>query len=285
MPGNVNLNIPPRLIESARAAQYANREALDSRVLSEKIKAKVKARHAAVLRQQPVTPDRAGGLLETGDPLKWRIWRKRRAGRRVVYTIEGQRTFYATPPKGFDDKITIYAEWDTQPRRPIFEVGGGYQSINNVFVQVPRTVVYLSSFVGANGEEAPPLIGFAAYGPVGFLAGSVAGAKGYVRAASWDNPFPFDSFPAPSYSSGILDISPIIIFDNEISLLASTYNPLHAWDRLPANIPNDYGTTSANPLANEYDVDRIKLAPGYEQTSSVALTEEATYSVSATIKP
>jgi hypothetical protein len=93
MPGNVNLNIPARLIESARAAQYANREALDSRVLSEKIKARVKARHAAALRQRPVTPDRTtGGLLETGDPLKWRIWRKRRAGAKITYSATCQRT-------------------------------------------------------------------------------------------------------------------------------------------------------------------------------------------------
>ena len=79
MPGRVNVNIPPRVIESARAAQYANREALDGRVLTEKIKAKVQARRAAVLRQRPgATPDRGDDSPPARDPLKWRIWRKRR---------------------------------------------------------------------------------------------------------------------------------------------------------------------------------------------------------------
>jgi hypothetical protein len=79
MPARVNLNVPPRLIESARAAQYANREALDGRALTEKIRAKVQARRAAVLRQQPGgAPDRGDDPPPARDPLKWRIWRKRR---------------------------------------------------------------------------------------------------------------------------------------------------------------------------------------------------------------
>ena len=79
MPGRVNVNIPPRVIESARAAQYANREALDGRVLAEKIKSKVQARRAAVLRQQPgAAPDRGDDSPPARNPLKWRIWRKRR---------------------------------------------------------------------------------------------------------------------------------------------------------------------------------------------------------------
>jgi hypothetical protein len=78
MASRVNLNLPPRLIESARAAQYANREALGGRTLADKIKAKVKARRAAALRAQPLPPDRVGGVLEGRDPLRWRIWRKRR---------------------------------------------------------------------------------------------------------------------------------------------------------------------------------------------------------------
>jgi hypothetical protein len=84
MPGRVNLNIPPRVIESARAAQYANREALDGRALTEKIRAKVQARRAAVLRQQPgVAPDRGDDPPPARDPLKWRIWRKRRPRKQV----------------------------------------------------------------------------------------------------------------------------------------------------------------------------------------------------------
>jgi hypothetical protein len=83
MPARVNLNVPPRLIESARAAQYANREALGGRTLADKIKAKAKARRDAALRAQPLPPDRAGEAPEGRDPLKWRIWRKRRPFRPV----------------------------------------------------------------------------------------------------------------------------------------------------------------------------------------------------------
>jgi len=92
MVDRVSLNLPPRLIESARAAQYANREALGGRTLTDKIKAKVKARRAALalVRAQPLTPDRAGGALEEleeRDPLKWRIWRKRRPGGEVAVGV------------------------------------------------------------------------------------------------------------------------------------------------------------------------------------------------------
>jgi hypothetical protein len=83
MPARVNLNVPPRLIESARAAQYANREALGARTLADKIKAKAKARRDAALRAQPLPPDRAGEAPEGRDPLRWRIWRKRRPFRPV----------------------------------------------------------------------------------------------------------------------------------------------------------------------------------------------------------
>ena len=81
MPGNVNINIPPRLIESARAAQYANREALDGRALVGKIKAKAMAkaqRAAAVQARPPLTAPVGGPLEESRKPDTWRIWRKRR---------------------------------------------------------------------------------------------------------------------------------------------------------------------------------------------------------------
>jgi hypothetical protein len=78
MPGNVNINIPPRLIESARAAQYANREALDGRALVSKIKAKAKTQRAAAVQAKPPLTAPVGGLLEERRrPVAWRIWRRR----------------------------------------------------------------------------------------------------------------------------------------------------------------------------------------------------------------
>ena len=84
-------------------------------------------------------------------------------------------------------------------------------------------------------------------------------------------------------------LNPTLIPASGTDLLVGEYNPLHAWtpgspDQGPAFVFT-YGVTSASPLANEYDISRIKLAPGYSETSSLALTEERSYSVSATVKP
>lgn len=79
----VNLNVPPRLIESARAAQYANREALNSRELDARIKAKAEQRHAAALRAQPLPDDRVGGVLEFQQRPMGRIRTRRQVVRQV----------------------------------------------------------------------------------------------------------------------------------------------------------------------------------------------------------
>ena len=78
MPGKVNINIPPRLIESARAAQYANREALDGRVLSDKIKAKAKTQHTANAATRELAARATGELPDFRSPDYWRIWRRRK---------------------------------------------------------------------------------------------------------------------------------------------------------------------------------------------------------------
>ncbi|MBU6250969.1 MAG: hypothetical protein KGO47_07385 [Cyanobacteria bacterium REEB417] len=79
MASRVNLNLPPWLIESARAAQYANREALGARSLEAQIKAKVKQRKEAEERAKPLqTRQREGGLLEFQREPTQRIWRRPR---------------------------------------------------------------------------------------------------------------------------------------------------------------------------------------------------------------
>lgn len=75
----VRINLPPRLIESARAAQYANRESLGSRELEQRIKkrAKIKAvqeRKKNLLAQQ----EREGGQLEFERKNNYKIWTRRR---------------------------------------------------------------------------------------------------------------------------------------------------------------------------------------------------------------
>jgi hypothetical protein len=132
MAGHVNLSLPPRLIESARAAQYANREALGGRVLADKIKTKVKARRAAALRAQPLPPDRVGGALEERDPLKWRIWRKRRSGGEVAVGVAwlhiGQNyTITSNSGTNYDDSWsngTPGSSWDPFSGPTTRRVGG-----------------------------------------------------------------------------------------------------------------------------------------------------------------
>ena len=81
MAGRVNLNVPPQLIESARAAQYANREAQGARELARKIESKVRQQRQAAKRAQPQaqTIDGQGAVFDA-PALKRvpRIWRKRR---------------------------------------------------------------------------------------------------------------------------------------------------------------------------------------------------------------
>jgi hypothetical protein len=297
MPGRVNLSIPPRVIESARAAQYANREALDGRVLTEKIKAKVQARRAAVLRQQPgVVPDRGDDSPPARDPLKWRIWRKRRPlGRRITYTIEGVRDFdvigdgtQAITATAIDE-WTIYAEWDGYEKKIWAKlVHLDIRTENELGVL--RSAMHISTFVNPQtGDESPPLISFVGYSGSSIIGGPFNGINGFVWAMTLEDPIPFDDFPETIQDPYGRLLNPTLIPASGTDLLVGEYNPLHAWtpgspDQGPAFVFT-YGVTSASPLANEYDISRIKLAPGYSETSSLALTEERSYSVSATVKP
>ena len=81
MAGRVRLNVPPRLIESARAAQYANREAQGARELARRIESKVRQQRQAAKRAQPQAQTFDGqGAVFDAPALKRvpRIWRKRR---------------------------------------------------------------------------------------------------------------------------------------------------------------------------------------------------------------
>jgi hypothetical protein len=298
MPARVNLNVPPRLIESARAAQYANREALDGRALTEKIRAKAQARRAAVLRQQSgVAPDRGDDSPPGRDPLKWRIWRKRRPlGRRITYTIEGVRDFdvigdgTGAITATIVDEWTIYAEWDGYEKQvwaKLYHVdnrGSGFET-------VPRSAMYISTFIDPqSGDESPPLISYVRYGGFAIIGGPFAGNIAIVMAMTLENPIPFDDFPETTTDNFGRLINSAIIPASGTDLLAAGQNPLHAWtpggpSSATLGYPFIYGVTAANPLANEYDISRIELAPGYDKTSSLALTEERSYGVSIIVKP
>ena len=95
MAGRVDLRVPPRLIESARAAQYANREVLGARSLERQIKAKVKQRQEASERANPLqSGQREGGVLEFQQAPLQRIWRRPRRRGEVDVAVGYVRGFY-----------------------------------------------------------------------------------------------------------------------------------------------------------------------------------------------
>ena len=88
MTSRVRLNVPPRVIESARAAQHANREALSARQAAERIRSKAEQQQAAEQRAQGLRAPAAGataqqrqidgGQLEFTRRKGQRIWTRRR---------------------------------------------------------------------------------------------------------------------------------------------------------------------------------------------------------------
>jgi len=76
----VNLRVPPRLIESARAAQYANRETFGARTAQERIAREVNRRVEAEQRAAPGRDPQRGGLADYG---KRRMPRPARIRRRI----------------------------------------------------------------------------------------------------------------------------------------------------------------------------------------------------------
>ena len=76
---DVRINVPPRLIESARAAQYANRAKQGNKELQEKIKRKIKLKaEQQQARQDPLGQKREGGQLEFEREKGQKIWTRRR---------------------------------------------------------------------------------------------------------------------------------------------------------------------------------------------------------------
>ena len=76
---NIKLNLPARLIESARQAQYNNRDRLLLREEESKIKVKViQQKKVKEKAQDPLKNEREGGQLEFKEKDKYKIWTNRR---------------------------------------------------------------------------------------------------------------------------------------------------------------------------------------------------------------
>lgn len=75
----VRVVTPPALIERGKALQYANREALGSRFLAQKVKTEANRRRRLHQRQDPSNLQKAGGKLEFAQPKTYPIWKRRRS--------------------------------------------------------------------------------------------------------------------------------------------------------------------------------------------------------------
>jgi hypothetical protein len=161
MAGRVNLNVPPRLIESARAAQYANREAQGARELDRRIEGKVRQQRQAAKRAQPQaqTIDGQGAVFDA-PALKRvpRIWRKRRPlaggngygiGYIVSYrTLYGNNKFRIYTPNG-----TAYAEIDETAVGFVPNPSGNHLGITGISGVALSENERCVSFTGQNGPS------------------------------------------------------------------------------------------------------------------------------------
>ena len=216
------------------------------------------------------------------------------SGTFITYTIEGIRDFDVIGDGTgaivytVIDEWTIYAEWDGYEKKIWAKLLFLDIKIDSD-IGAPRSAVYISTFVDPQtGDELAPLISWTRYGTSG-AGGPIDGIAGGALAMTLEDPIPFDSFPETTQDPYGRLLNPALIPASGTNLLAGEYNPLHAWTPVAPDqgppLSFGYGVTAANPLANEYDISRIELAPGYNKTSSVALTEEASYSVSITVDP
>ena len=136
MAGRVNLNVPPRLIESARAAQYANREAQGARELARRIESKVRQQRQAAKRAQPQAQAADGqGAVFDAPALKRvpRIWRKRRplvgykygTAYLTLAHVNGATRFFVCSPNGTDRaEINLTALDEVAPAGAISGLSG-----------------------------------------------------------------------------------------------------------------------------------------------------------------
>lgn len=76
---DVRINVPPRLIEAARAAQYANRAKISNKERLERIKKGIAVQSAQQQKKKfPLTQEREGGQLEFTRVKRQKVWTKRR---------------------------------------------------------------------------------------------------------------------------------------------------------------------------------------------------------------
>lgn len=133
---DVRLNVPPRLIESARAAQYANRESLGSRELEERIKKRTKIKAVQERKKNPLAQqEREGGQLEFERKENYKIWTRRRrptGNGWLLAPTEGYTGDFIPVEAGGDFEQSTFATSDHKFSKPLLvgiapaEVGFGF---------------------------------------------------------------------------------------------------------------------------------------------------------------
>lgn len=99
MASKVRISLPPKLIEDARAAQYANRQRLSARVLETKLGDKIEKR-IKLTQESELSPEKLiGGTLEFQEKKQYKIRTKRRSLR---------RGFLLVPDRDYDSEGKLY---------------------------------------------------------------------------------------------------------------------------------------------------------------------------------
>ena len=99
MASKVRISLPPKLIEDARAAQYANRQRLSARVLETKLGDKIEKRIKLTQESELSSEKLIGGTLEFQEKKQYKIRTKRRSFR---------RGFLLVPDRDYDSEGKLY---------------------------------------------------------------------------------------------------------------------------------------------------------------------------------
>jgi hypothetical protein len=99
MASKVRISLPPKLIEDARAAQYANRQRLSARALETKLGDKIEKRIKLTQESELSSEKLIGGTLEFQEKNKYKIRTKRRSLR---------RGFLLVPDRDYDSEGKLY---------------------------------------------------------------------------------------------------------------------------------------------------------------------------------
>lgn len=193
---DVRLNVPPRLIESARAAQYANRESLGSRELEERIKKRTKIKAVQERKKNPLAQqEREGGQLEFERKENYKIWTRRRrptGNGWLLAPTEGYTGDFIPVEAGGDFEQSTFATSNHKFSKPLLvgiapaEVGFGFgvpleehqfkfELVNNMLLSPnvinvkPLYEVYSGSYIGQEYSVETSVSGSICHGILAYI--------------------------------------------------------------------------------------------------------------------